>query len=279
MVLCRRQRRRQHRLVRGLREILHDACRGQWLLASAQYATSAANAAPSGVPSDGCGTALERASSGWSNKAWMSSRTSDGARRCPVCRSAAGAWASPRSPAAAAHRRLRPRSLRPAWPNSVAQFRFGQSGEIGQAAAEQRRQHRRRRARRGMAAPPSPARRALDRSRRVLRAQLGQQELRRRHRALRPAPRTPPCRAGARSCPGPRPRAGTGTWPSCRRRAGQAFSSARQAALRPAASPSKQNTISSVCRSSFCTCTGVVAVPSVATAYSTPDCASATTSM
>ena len=39
-----------------------------------------------------------------------------------------------------------------------------------------------------------------------------------------------------------------------------------EAALRPAASPSKQNTSSSARRSSFVTCTGVVAVPRVASA-------------
>ena len=60
---------------------------------------------------------------------------------------------------------------------------------------------------------------------------------------------------------------------------GSVFSSARHAALRPAASPSKQKTTVSVSRKSFCTWTGVVDVPSVATAYSTPCCASATTSM
>src|SRR5947207_4836067 len=45
------------------------------------------------------------------------------------------------------------------------------------------------------------------------------------------------------------------------------------------ASPSKQYTSSSACLSSLDTCTGVVAVPSVATAYPMPNCASATTSM
>ena len=49
--------------------------------------------------------------------------------------------------------------------------------------------------------------------------------------------------------------------------------------LRPAASPSKLNTTESVKRNSFCTCSAVHAVPSVATAFAKPSCASATTSM
>jgi hypothetical protein len=53
----------------------------------------------------------------------------------------------------------------------------------------------------------------------------------------------------------------------------------RQAALRPAASPSNANTTRSTRRSSLPTCCGVVAVPSVATALPTPCCESITTSM
>jgi hypothetical protein len=60
---------------------------------------------------------------------------------------------------------------------------------------------------------------------------------------------------------------------------GRAASSARAAARRPAASPSKLNTTASVKRKSFCTWSAVQAVPSVATALPKPLCASATTSM
>ena len=49
--------------------------------AAVQKTTSAVKAAPSGVPSSGCGMAIERANSGWSTRPWISSRTSDGARR------------------------------------------------------------------------------------------------------------------------------------------------------------------------------------------------------
>jgi hypothetical protein len=48
------------------------------------------------------------------------------------------------------------------------------------------------------------------------------------------------------------------------------FSSARHAAFRPAASPSKQKTTRSERRNSFWAWNGVVAVPSVATAYVMP---------
>ena len=60
---------------------------------------------------------------------------------------------------------------------------------------------------------------------------------------------------------------------------GRAPSSALRAARRPAASPSKLKTTDSVNRSSLCTCSGVQAVPSVATAFGKPSCARATTSM
>jgi len=60
---------------------------------------------------------------------------------------------------------------------------------------------------------------------------------------------------------------------------GSAASSALRAARRPAASPSKLNTTASVKRNSFCTWSGVQAVPSVATALANPSWASATTSM
>ena len=52
----------------------------------------------------------------------------------------------------------------------------------------------------------------------------------------------------------------------------------RRAARRPP-SPSKLKTTASVKRNSFCTCSGVQAVPSVATALAKPSCASATTSI
>jgi hypothetical protein len=51
---------------------------------------------------------------------------------------------------------------------------------------------------------------------------------------------------------------------------GSAASRARPAARRPAASPSKLNTTASVKRNSFCTCSAVQAVPSVATALPKP---------
>ena len=60
---------------------------------------------------------------------------------------------------------------------------------------------------------------------------------------------------------------------------GRQASSARHAALRPAASPSNEKTTRSTIRSSLRTCSGVVAVPSVATALPTPCWASITTSM
>ncbi len=73
-----------------------------------------------------------------------------------------------------------------------------------------------------------------------------------------------PCPPG---CPGLRRRAGTGIsargrrWPR-----GRAFCSARQAAARPALSPSKQKMISLTSRKARFRCSGVVDVPSVATA-------------
>jgi hypothetical protein len=60
---------------------------------------------------------------------------------------------------------------------------------------------------------------------------------------------------------------------------GRAASSALRAARRPALSPSKLNTTLSVKRNSLCTCSGVQAVPSVATALAKPSWARATTSM
>ena len=60
---------------------------------------------------------------------------------------------------------------------------------------------------------------------------------------------------------------------------GRAASSALRAARRPALSPSKLNTTESVKRNSFCTWSGVQAVPKVATALANPSCARATTSM
>jgi hypothetical protein len=62
-------------------------------------------------------------------------------------------------------------------------------------------------------------------------------------------------------------------------RTGRDTSRARHAALRPALSPSKQNTTLSARRISLARWFGVVEVPSVATAFSTPCWASATTSM
>ncbi len=63
--------------------------------------------------------------------------------------------------------------------------------------------------------------------------------------------------------------------PAC----GSAASSARAAARRPAASPSKAKTTLSVWRTSRLTWSAVHAVPSVATALAKPCWASATTSM
>ena len=84
----------------------------------------------------------------------------------------------------------------------------------------------------------------------------------------------------ARRYPGRLPAAGTGSAHPCRRQAPAAIVPARaRRRCGPALSPSKQNTRLSAMRNSFCTCVGVVAVPSVATAFSTPFCASATTSM
>jgi hypothetical protein len=60
---------------------------------------------------------------------------------------------------------------------------------------------------------------------------------------------------------------------------GRLASSALAAARRPASSPSKLKTTESVKRKTFCTCSAVHAVPSVATALAKPDWASATTSM
>ncbi len=51
---------------------------------------------------------------------------------------------------------------------------------------------------------------------------------------------------------------------------GREFSSALQAAARPARSPSKQKMIEGAQAKSLCRCLSVVAVPSVATALSTP---------
>jgi hypothetical protein len=60
---------------------------------------------------------------------------------------------------------------------------------------------------------------------------------------------------------------------------GSEASSARAAARRPAASPSKLKTTESVKRNSFCTCSAVQAVPKVATALAKPDWDNATTSI
>jgi len=60
---------------------------------------------------------------------------------------------------------------------------------------------------------------------------------------------------------------------------GSTDSIARVAALRPAASPSKQKNTSGALRNSSSAWSGVVAVPSVATAWVTPCWNSATTSM
>ena len=112
-------------------------------------------------------------------------------------------------------------------------------------------------------------------ARRRAREQERGERLRLLHRALERGAR----RGRGRSCPG-RLRGGTGSGPSCGRRALRGSPRARATPpCGPAASPSKQNTTSSASRRSFCTCAGVVAVPSVATAFSTPCCASATTSM
>ena len=60
---------------------------------------------------------------------------------------------------------------------------------------------------------------------------------------------------------------------------GSTDSSARHAARWPAASPSKQKYTSGALRNSSSACSGVVAVPSVATASFTPNWNSETTSM
>ena len=74
------------------------------------------------------------------------------------------------------------------------------------------------------------------------------------------------------SCRGRARRAGTGSGScACRWRAAGSASSARPAARRPAASPSKLKTTESVKRNSFCTCSAVQAVPSVATAFAKPE--------
>ncbi|ABJ90034.1 hypothetical protein XOO4930 [Xanthomonas oryzae pv. oryzae KACC 10331] len=52
---------------------------------------------------------------------------------------------------------------------------------------------------------------------------------------------------------------------------GSTDSSARQPALRPALSPSKQKYTSGALRNNSSACSGVVAVPSVATAWVTPN--------
>ena len=103
---------------------------------------------------------------------------------------------------------------------------------------------------------------------------------RQRHGRGDRAARTPRRRARARSCRGRARRAGTGSGTvrvstAC----GRLASRARPAARRPAASPSKLKTTESVKRTSFCTCSAVHAVPSVATAFSKPAWARATTSM
>ncbi len=171
-------------------------------------------------------TACDRASSGWSNSAWISSRTSDGARRCPgFAGRALGAARIAGGSRAPARGRARPAA--PA-AQQIAQFGLGQPRELGEAPAQQRRRAPAPSSARGTGGRRSTQRRAaFGRRRRMLRRTARPAGIPTPASPARSTPRTPPCRACGRSRRDPRRRAGTGTPRSCRRRAPAARSRAR----------------------------------------------------